>query len=206
MQSGDGMRIGMMVAALALAGCGVNQGWNPNYQFGATPYGEYRVARERALVTGSDFKSTVPVALPVEAPTPARIAGRDPVTPSATMGMQRKAATTKAVAPAKSGGPVQIVPDSMLPKTSSGPYAGTTPVLVRYAFTTTHTPGTRVHARSGGSAAQATQLCAEYPSADRAQLAFLGEGGPARDPRGMDPDGDGFVCGWNPAPYRQSQL
>lgn len=193
------MRIGIMVAVLALAGCGENQGWNPNYQFGATPYGEYRVARERALVTGGDVSSTIPVALPVQSPSAARIAGRDPVTPSATMGMRR---TTTA----PSNAPVQIVPDAMLPKTTSGAYAGSTPALVRYAVDTTHNPGTRVHARSGGSDAQAARLCAQYPSADRAQLAFLADGGPVRDPRGMDPDGDGFVCGWNPAPYRQSQL
>lgn len=189
-----------MVAMLALAGCGENQGWNPNYQFGATPYGEYRVARERALVTGADPSATIPLALPVQSPTAADIAGRDPVTPSATMGM-RRTATARAA-----NQPVQIVPDAMLPKTASGPYAGSTPVLVRYAFAATHNPGTRVYPRSGGSDAQATQLCAGYPSVDRAQLAFLGDGGPARDPRGMDPDGDGFVCGWTPAPYRQSQL
>lgn len=196
-----------MVAVLALASCGENQGWNPNYQFGGSSYGKYRAEREKALVTGADSSSTIPVALPVEAPTAARIAGRDPVTPSATMGARGILGTsTTSTRPAQSNGPVQIVPDAMLPKTASGPYAGTTPVLVRYAHEAKHNPGTRVHARSGGSDARATQLCAAYPSADRAQLAFLAEGGPARDPRGMDPDGDGFVCGWNPAPYRQSQL
>jgi hypothetical protein len=29
----------------------------------------------------------------------------------------------------------------------------------------------------------------------------LARGGPDKDPRGLDPDGDGFACGWDPAPF-----
>lgn len=194
------MRIGMMVAVLALASCGENQGWNPNYQFGATPYGEYRTARERALVTGADVGATIPVALPVQSPSAADLAVKARVAPSARPTVQRRVTT------ARPNAPVSIVPDVMLPTSASGLYAGTTPVLTRYALQTTHIPGTRVHTRSGGSDAQAARLCAQFPSADRAQLAFLAAGGPARDPRGLDPDGDGFVCGWTPVPLRQSHL
>ncbi|MCC7321514.1 MAG: hypothetical protein IT542_11130 [Rubellimicrobium sp.] len=42
--------------------------------------------------------------------------------------------------------------------------------------------------------------CASYRSPDEAQRDFLARGGPDRDPRGLDPDGDGFACGWDPAP------
>ena len=44
--------------------------------------------------------------------------------------------------------------------------------------------------------------CAEYRSPDEAQRDFLVRGGPERDPRGLDPDGDGFACGWDPTPFR----
>jgi len=44
--------------------------------------------------------------------------------------------------------------------------------------------------------------CAAYNNADAAQRDFLSRGGPERDPRGIDPDGDGFACGWDPAPFR----
>lgn len=44
--------------------------------------------------------------------------------------------------------------------------------------------------------------CAVYRSADEAQRDFLVRGGPERDPRGLDPDGDGFACGWDPTPFR----
>ncbi len=43
--------------------------------------------------------------------------------------------------------------------------------------------------------------CASYRSPDEAQRDFLARGGPDRDPRGLDPDGDGFACGWDPAPF-----
>jgi len=44
--------------------------------------------------------------------------------------------------------------------------------------------------------------CAKYASSDQAQLAFLKAGGPQRDGLGLDPDGDGFACYWDPAPFR----
>ncbi|MBC9245171.1 hypothetical protein H4P12_00225 [Paracoccus sp. 11-3] len=206
------MRGWLVISVLALAGCGEHQGWNPNYQYGANAYGEYRVAREKALVTNTESPATIPVALPAEAFTPEQIAGASPVPVPTTMGAGRfRRATTATVATtstvrANPNAPSQIVPDSMLPKTTTGPYPGSTPVLVRYAFAQEHAPGTRVFARTAGSATQATRACASYQSADAAQTAFLAAGGPDRDPRGMDPDGDGFVCGWNPAPFRQPQL
>lgn len=43
--------------------------------------------------------------------------------------------------------------------------------------------------------------CATFRSPDAAQREFLARGGPDRDPLGIDPDGDGFACGWDPAPF-----
>lgn len=43
--------------------------------------------------------------------------------------------------------------------------------------------------------------CASFRSPDEAQREFLSRGGPERDPLGVDPDGDGFACGWDPAPF-----
>ena len=44
--------------------------------------------------------------------------------------------------------------------------------------------------------------CNGYANPDDAQRDFLARGGPERDPRGLDPDGDGFACAWDPAPFR----
>lgn len=82
------MRGWWMMGLLALAGCGENQGWNPNYQFGNDPYGRYRAGREAALVTGDDVAPTIPIALPVHAPTGAQIAGADPVPVPPSMGVR----------------------------------------------------------------------------------------------------------------------
>ena len=43
--------------------------------------------------------------------------------------------------------------------------------------------------------------CGRYAADDRAQEAFLNAGGPQVDVLGLDPDGDGFACGWDPARY-----
>jgi hypothetical protein len=74
---------------------------------------------------------------------------------------------------------------------------------VNYALQTTHARGTRLYTRTGiNLAARAQRVCAGYASADQAQIDFLAKGGPERDRLGVDPDGDGFACAWNPAPFR----
>ncbi|RJL01823.1 hypothetical protein D3P06_12065 [Paracoccus aestuarii] len=82
------MRGWMILAALTVAGCGEHRGWNPNYQFGNDRYGQYLAAREAALISGERPASTIAIARPILAPTPARIAGQDPVPVPATMGVR----------------------------------------------------------------------------------------------------------------------
>lgn len=78
------------------------------------------------------------------------------------------------------------------------------PNIVAYALSTSHPVGTKVHNRfrSGGSREDQLRRCAAYVSADAAQRDFLARGGPERDPRRLDPDGDGYACLWDPAPFR----
>ena len=77
-----------------------------------------------------------------------------------------------------------------------------TAALAVYAQANTHAVGTAVHSRSFASAERAARACARYASADQAQSAFLAAGGPEQDPRGLDPDGDGYACAWDPASAR----
>lgn len=180
------------LAVLALAACNENTGWNPNYGMSATPYGEYLRERETALTGKGPVPVTIPVELPANAPTPAEIAG--------TSGQAQQQATV----PAR---PVAAPPAApAAAAVGTGPYPGSTPVLVRYAHSERHNPGTTLYPRTGASAQAATRACRGYASAASAQTAFIAAGGPIIDPRGLDPDGDGFVCGWDPRPYRQSQL
>lgn len=78
------------------------------------------------------------------------------------------------------------------------------PNIVQYALSTTNPVGAQIYSRSGFNLqAKAQRNCAKYPSADQAQIDFLASGGPQRDRKGLDPDGDGFACGWDPSPFRR---
>ena len=77
------------------------------------------------------------------------------------------------------------------------------PNIVAFALSTTHAPGTPVYRRSGFGGKGAA--CGRYASSDLAQEAFLADGGPERDRKGLDADGDGFACGWDPRPFRAAK-
>lgn len=94
-----------------------------------------------------------------------------------------------------------VVAPTALP-TRTGPSG---PNIVEFALTTTHAPGTPVYRRSGIGLGQPMAKCGKYASADLAQESFLSNGGPERDREGLDPDGDGFACGWDPRPFRTAQ-
>lgn len=44
-------------------------------------------------------------------------------------------------------------------------------------------------------------FCADYTDQDLAQINFLNQGGPKKDPLLLDQDGDGFACNWRPDVY-----
>lgn len=91
------------------------------------------------------------------------------------------------------------VSESELSQGTSGPN------LFVYALSTTHTVGQVRYNRSNPLRWRRWEsACAQYPSQDLAQEAFLAAGGPERDPDHLDPDGDGFACWWDPTPFRQA--
>lgn len=79
----------------------------------------------------------------------------------------------------------------------------TGPNIVAYALNTSNALGQRIYGRSSFNAdSKFLRACASYTSSDRAQQDFLANGGPQKDPKGVDPDGDGFACYWDPTPFR----
>lgn len=75
--------------------------------------------------------------------------------------------------------------------------------IVAFALATSNAVGQSVHRRSGLFLdSRFARNCAKYGSPDLAQQAFLDAGGPESDGKSLDPDGDGFACGWDPSPYR----
>lgn len=77
------------------------------------------------------------------------------------------------------------------------------PNIVSYALSSSNPVGVRVYSRVGiNMAKRAERNCAGFPSPDQAQIAFLAKGGPEKDRLGLDPDGDGYACAWDPTPFR----
>jgi len=95
----------------------------------------------------------------------------------------------------------QVIKPTALP-TRSG---ASGPSIVEFALSTSNGVGQSVYNRSKVFAeTRFDRNCAKYSSSDVAQLDFLKSGGPKRDRKGLDPDGDGFACYWDPAPFRQA--
>lgn len=211
------------IAGLTACADGTGQVLDPRYRFDSDrPYDEYRAAREMALTGQAGVPQTVPKARPFDAPTAEEIAS-----PTAYQRLQQQQARMRAGTTGGTGGGYvdpdtgQVLPSNSTTVTRSSAATPQAPAsippahvndspdtdaLSRYAGTQRHAPGTAAYNRSGGSDEAAARACARYPNAEAAQLMFLSSGGPQRDPMGMDPDGDGYVCGWDPTHYRVDRL
>jgi hypothetical protein len=207
------MRPLILIPLLALAACsGENQGWNPNYQAFATPYGNYLRDRELAL-TGyrPEPPRVIPVALPARAPTAQEIAGPSPVqileravTPASTQPRRVRLRGAPAIDP---------VPPSLDPVSRIQRQPVVAVPVARQATVIRPAPPAapvQVTARTLPSGAQplyprtaqANGNCGAFESPAAAQRAFIAEGGPQLDPLGLDPDGNGYACSFRPAPAR----
>lgn len=176
------MRKLLILSVLAVAAC-------ESYGTPGTPWGDYQTARERVLTENGVPSATVPMGHPVQSPTPEMIAP-----------MPRQKATPAA--------PVVVAVTPGAPLTASGKavYRGSSG-LPRYAADSGHLVGTQVYPRDAALTENAqilaAQRCKRYYSTNAAQLAFLAQGGPQVDRLGLDPDGDGYVCGWDPSEWRK---
>jgi hypothetical protein len=74
--------------------------------------------------------------------------------------------------------------------------------IALFAQQTDNAVGESRYSRTMGARVAGVGNCGRFRDADAAQRAFLAGGGPDRDRYGVDPDGDGFACHWDPAPYR----
>lgn len=79
------------------------------------------------------------------------------------------------------------------------------PNIVAFALQTNNPLGEPLYKR-GIFATQSRfdRNCAKFTSDAAAQEAFLAAGGPETDRRGLDPDGDGYACYWDPRPFRRA--
>lgn len=75
--------------------------------------------------------------------------------------------------------------------------------IVQYAINAPNRLGQARYKRSGLSLSSHDKACSRYASPEAAQAALLKSGGPERDPKNLDPDGDGFACMWDPTPFQK---
>lgn len=131
----------------------------------------------------------------------------------APMGSPAVGAPMATVAGSAAMAPAPMAPAAMAP--AAMPQAPATPAvtpartsngpnIVEYALRSTNAVGTPVYSRSALQLRNPEKACAAFASADLAQTAFLEAGGPDRDRKGLDPDGDGFACTWDPSPFRRA--
>jgi hypothetical protein len=140
----------------------------------------------------------------VATPAPTQIASAQPVAP-----VGPATVTDQQFQPQPFGTPQQnqvitrdFVPQVRVSDTELG--AGG-PNLFNFALSSTHRVGEQRYTRRNLMRWQRWEAaCAQFTNQDLAQEAFLAAGGPDRDPENLDPDGDGFACWWDPAPFRQA--
>ncbi len=113
-----------------------------------------------------------------------------------TMNATSGSSTTASSLPAT---PAPVAAQPILDNDASGPN------LAAYALSVSNRPGQSVYKRGGIHLTSTDKACAKYISADQAQIAFLSSGGPQRDKLNLDPDGDGFACGWDPTPFQAAR-
>jgi hypothetical protein len=93
---------------------------------------------------------------------------------------------------------VVVPPSATVPNATSGVN------IALFAQQTSNQVGENIYGRRGGT--RLGSACGRYPNPDDAQRAFLAAGGPTTDSLGLDPNGDGFACKWDPAPFRQLRM
>ncbi len=114
---------------------------------------------------------------------------------------QRRSIESDAERIAQNRSQYKVIEPTALPSRSGG----TGPNIVDYALNTSNPVGAQVYTRKFASQNKADRNCAKFASPDLAQAEFLTKGGPKKDRLGIDPDGDGYACSWDPTPFRNAR-
>jgi len=184
---------------------------------GAAPVGAPLSATTPAPVTFPDPLAQPTVVAAIDPNDPNRPRGNAPVTIQEQSGemihsrapaisdendfnavSQRETIESDAERIARNRAQYVVIPPGALP-TRPGELG---PNIVDYALATNHPVGAQLYRRSSFGFTNTQNACARFTSPDLAQQEFLRRGGPERDRLGLDPDGDGYACTWDPSPFR----
>lgn len=194
----------LVIPALLVAAC-EPQMPNSASGVGFEDYVDY-AARREAELRGRPAQAALPQGAPIV--PPANGAPLSALSPEATAPLAAPVApppstpeeAVGADAMASLGLAEPVAPAAVTPAPVVTGAAG--PNLAAYALSVKHAPGTPVYPRGGMHLVSSEKACARFVSPDLAQIAFLEAGGPEKDRKNLDPDGDGFACGWDPRPFR----
>lgn len=220
-------RLAAGAALIALAGCGgpTIPDSNPNRGVGFGSYSQYQEdrARREAILSAPAVAPSEEMAIAQETmdalgQTAPASAAPEPVTTASLAGAENPSISDEqnfdAVASretiesdrerlARQRDTFQVASAEAVPERPSGNAA---PNIVTYALNTSNPVGQALYSRSRRyNEDRYRRACNEFTSSDQAQAAFLAAGGPERDRRGLDPDGDGFACFWDPRPFRMAR-
>ncbi|MDF0599869.1 hypothetical protein P1J78_03895 [Psychromarinibacter sp. C21-152] len=201
----------LTLAAVALAACAPEiPDSNPESRgVGFGDYNEYRRARDAELTREEAPPSTTPAPTATTPPATAAPETAAAPPPDSTAGIsneqdfaavsERETIESDAARLHEQAQDYEMAEPEPVP-TRTGNEG---PNIVEYALSTNHAVGTEIYSRNTLFAEKKFERnCAQYASPDLAQQAFLKAGGPDRDRLGLDPDGDGYACDWDPTPFR----
>lgn len=193
-----------MLVCLGLAACGSSRS---GYDDGFQSYNDYLHSREAQLAGGvisgpavvaEPLSASTAYAAPAAAPMATASVGISDEQNFDAVAARETIESDRARIEARRQQYEMVAPTALPQRTQ-----GTGPNIVDYALRTTNRVGEPVYNRINPMRdSLSVRACAKFPTADAAQEAFLRAGGPERDPKSLDPDGDGFACYWDPAPFR----
>ncbi len=215
------------ISALALTACATQPVPDSGQGVGFNDYAEYELerAQREAELRGTPIPTGTAIVPPVTTgvtssdlaaagintggtdETPPVVAEVDPLTGNSEISDEqsfsavtsRESIESDAERRARQAAAYQLIEATSLPDRNGN----VGPNIVQYALQAPNNRGESVFDRAGFSGeGRFTRNCAKYRTPDEAQRDFISRGGPQRDRLGIDPDGDGFACGWDPQPFR----
>ncbi len=169
-------------------------------QVGAAPQPVQQTALAAAPAASAQVAASAPLTAPLTEPVPGNSAISDEQDFSAVSARETIESDRERLARQQQA--YQVIQPQAIPERPSD----TGPNIVEFALSTSNAVGQKAYRRSGGfNQGKYQRACAKYGSSDQAQAAFLAAGGPQRDRQGLDPDGDGFACFWDPSPFRAAR-
>lgn len=155
----------------------------------------------------------LPAAAPAEVASAAPLPGADPAQPQSHTGISdeqdfkavssRESIESDKARMEQNKAQYQQVQPTDLPQRKGD--TGAAVDLVQYALNAPNRKGESIYPRSHIALANSERACGRYDTPEAAQQAFMRAGGPQRDSKNLDPDGDGFACFWDPTPFQKAK-